>query len=419
MLSAPLEFDPRRIFGSLRGMNGIKRNDRIWGVLAGFVAPIFGSALSVLLWAAFVWNVISTAAGRYPFRLGRVAIGCVAASAAYGGVKLGFTVYHSGLEGARHWPGLLIFFAPVFYLLRARISDGRALFDMFVLGAGFSVVVAAPASAVEMLLVNGRPELFCGNANVFAAMAALFGSIGTLNVMASSKRRRWLGVLAFFAMVFCVVVSGRRTMWLALPFLSMVVMWAAAHALPRRVVLSGAAAAMVVMSIGLFAGADMVLDRVRAVGEDIAQMEEARNYDSSLGLRILLYRGAWEAIRHAPLAGYGVADRMEAVRAHVPEQYRHLVRFTHPHNAYLAAVVDAGVAGLVVLLVMLTAPVWLSLMAPRDASWSPRLAAGMIVTICYAVSGTAGIMFEHDLMDAAFVTLLVVIASSATPGKLA
>jgi len=417
-LCTPLVFDPRKIVQSLRAMNPIERNDRIWSTFAGFVAPVFGSLLSVLVWGAFVWNMVSAAIGRYPLRLGRIGVACTAVVAAYGAVKLGFTVVHTGLEGWRLWPAFLLYFAPAFYLFRQHVSDGNALFDMLVLGAGLSVTVAAPLAGLETLLMDQRAQLFCGNANVFAVMAALFGSIGALNVLASSNRRRWLGLIAFLAMVFCVLVSGRRTMWLALPMLTIVIVWVAARVVPRRLLWRGLAATLVAMAIGIVAGSGLLWDRISDIGDDVAKMEQAQDYETSTGRRILLWRGAWLAVSQAPLAGYGVAGRMDAVRSFVPEQYHHLVGFTHPHNAYLAALLDAGILGLVALLAMLSAPVWLAVMAPRDAMWQPRLAAGIILTLCYAVSGTAGIMFEHDLMDAAFVVVLIAIAASAADAEL-
>jgi O-antigen ligase len=416
-LCASLVLDPRKIIASLRAMDGIERNDLIWGVLAGFVAPIFGSLLSVLVWGAFIWNAISAAIGRYPFRIGRIGVACTVTVGAYGAVKLGFTVAHSGLDGWRFWPAFLLFFAPAFFLFRQRMSDGSALFDLLVLGAGFSVVVAAPLAALETQLLDHRAQLLCGNANVFAVMAALFGSLGTLNALASSNRRRWLGLLAFLAMVFCVFVSGRRTMWLVMPFLAVIPLWAAARFVPRRMLWRSATATLIVMTIGIFAGSGLLWDRISDIGNDIAKIEQTQDYESSTGRRVLLWKGAWLAVTHAPLAGYGVAGRMDAVRAFVPEQHHDLVGFTHPHNAYLAALLDAGMPGLVALLAMLTAPVWLAAMAPRDAMWRPRLAAGVILTLCYAVSGATGIMFEHDLMDAAFVLVLIVIAASASDAE--
>jgi len=404
---------PAAVVSALRPMGGLQRNDLVWGVLVGSVAPVFGSLLSVIVWVAFVWNVISTAIGRYPLRLARTAVAVSAVVAAYGAVKLGFTIAHSGLVSWRDWPGFLIFFAPAFYFLRLRLSSGAMLLDAVMLGAGFSMLAAFPFAAYEALWLGRRVELLCGNANVFAVMAALFGSLGALNVLAASTARRWLGVAAFLVMVVCVFVSGRRSMWLALPLLSLVIAWAAAHSVPRRVFRRGLAGILAVALVGLVLASGTLRARIAVIGDDIARMEQSGDYESSTGQRILMLKGGWRAFLDAPLAGYGYRGRMEAVRQALPQEYRRFAGYTHPHNAYLAALLDAGVLGLVVLLAMLTAPVWVAARAPRDNAWRLRLAAGIVVTLCFAVSGATGIMFEHDLMNAAFVVLLIVIADSA------
>lgn len=419
-LAFEVDLRPGSVVSALRPMGWMQRNDLVWGVLVGFVSPLFGSLLSIIVWVPFVWNLISTAIGRYPIRLSQVAALVSAVAAAYGAVKLGFTIAHSGLLSWRDWPGFFIFFSPVFYFLRLRLSNGNMLLDAVILGAGFSMLAAFPAAAYEAFWIGRRVELFCGNANVFAMMSALFGSLGALNVFAKTNTRRWLGVLAFLAMIFCVLVSGRRSMWAALPLLTLVIAWAAARSVPRRIFWRGLFATLAVALVGIVLASGTLRARLAVIGDDIARIEQSGDYNSSTGLRILMWKGGWTAFRQAPLAGYGYRGRMEAVRQALPEEDRRLIGFTHPHNAFLAALLDAGVLGLVVLLALLTAPIWVSALAPADSVWRLRLTAGMILTLCYTIGGATGIMFEHDLMNAAFVVMLIVLADSAIySGKLA
>ncbi len=160
------------------------------------------------------------------------------------------------------------------------------------------------------------------------------------------------------------------------------------------------------------------MQRVEILADDIANIRQSGDYQSSTGFRLLMYEGAWRAIEQAPLAGYGLAGRMNAVRQNLPQEWRH-IPFTHPHNGFLAALLDAGVAGLVVLTVLLAAPVWMAAAAPRDAAWRLRMAIGVSLTAIYAITGMTGIMFEHDIMDSAFVITLVILAASINPKKYA
>jgi O-antigen ligase len=213
-------------------------------------------------------------------------------------------------------------------------------------------------------------------------------------------------------MVFCVILSEMRGIWIAIPFVTAVILWACVRTLSgvnmRRAVL--AAAASVVIGVGLTGG--MIWDRLAQFSADIDQIAERGDYDSSTGRRLLMYDAAWSAILEAPWSGYGIGERMDAVQAHVPVDRRDLVAYSHPHNGFLAALLDAGVTGLAALCLLLSAPVVIAAMAERDDIWRTRMAFALILTVGYIASGMTNILFEHDLMDSAFIVLLVLIAAS-------
>ena len=85
-------------------------------------------------------------------------------------------------------------------------------------------------------------------------------------------------------------------------------------------------------------------------------------------------------------------------------------------GGHTKALLDAGVTGLVALCLLLAAPVVIAAMADRDETWRTRMAAGIILTVGFVASGMTNILFEHDLMDSAFIVLLVLIAASVPAG---
>ena len=393
------------------------RNNIVWCMVAGLTAPVVGSVLTVVLWGAFLLNAVSAITRRFPLRYDAVIYICSVVAAAYGGVKLIFTIAHSGFDGWQLWPNLFVFLTPAIVLPRLRLSDPAKILDAFILGCGFSTLLAVPLAAYEVIWLGQRAESLCGNPGVFAVMATLFGSIGTLNAASPRKFRRWLGVLSYFAMVFCVLATGMRTMWIAAALTTAVIIWSLSASLPVVVLRRAIAASVAVLFLGLAFAAEPLWDRTAQIGADIAALEQSGDYDTSTGRRLLMLEGAWSAIEAAPLTGYGLTNRMDAVRAHLPERYNELVSYSHPHNGFLAAILDAGLLGLVALLALLIMPVWLSARAERDEIWRPRMAAAMILTLSYTVSGLTNIMFEHDLMNSAFLVTLIVIAASIAPQR--
>ncbi len=415
-LELPLTFDPRKIHAALHRLDAMDRNNLIWAFFIGASAPAFGSLLSVIVWSTFIWAIMSFLAGRLPVRANRNTVAIVVATFAYAAVKILFTFAHSGLDTWQYWQSLLIFFSPMFFLFRLRLSNRAKMLDSFVLGSGFSTLLAVPHAAYETFWLGRRADTFCGNPGVFAVMALVFGSIGVLNVMSSRNDRRWLGILSYFAMVFCVFASGLRTAWVMLPFVSAIILWAVGPTMPKRLFRRGLALSLAAVLLGVSFASAPLIQRVEMFEDDIANIRQSGDYQSSTGLRLLMYQGAWRAIEAAPLAGYGLAGRMNAVRQNLPQEWRR-IPFTHPHNGFLAALLDAGAAGLVVLMVVLAAPVWIAAVAPRDAAWRLRMAIGVSLTASYVITGMTGIIFEHDIMDSAFVITLVILAASANPDE--
>ncbi len=250
-LALPLTFDPRKIHAALHRLDAMDRNNLIWAFFVGASAPAFGSLLSVIVWSTFIWAIVSFLAGRLPVRANRNAVAIVVATSAYAAVKLLFTFAHSGLDTWQYWQSLPIFFSPLFFLFRLRLSDRAKMLDSFVLGSGFSTLLAVPQAAYETLWQGGRAETFCGNPGVFAVMALVFGSIGVLNVMSPQNNRRWLGILSYFAMVFCVLASGLRTAWIVLPFVSAIILWAVGPTMPKRLFRRGLALSLAAVLLGV------------------------------------------------------------------------------------------------------------------------------------------------------------------------
>ena len=398
-----------------KGLNHGDRNTLVFIFAVLATAPTFGSwTLTAGLAVAFGCALLAVAFGRCALQLDRVSVLAACAAGLYAFVKVAFTLAHSGWAGAHTLFGFLLFLAPVFLISVLRRMDRSDILNVTIFGCGFSALLAFPVAAYQVFWMGVRAEGGSGNPGVFAVLVLVMGSIGALNITASGGRRFWLGYLSWLAMVFCVTLSGMRGIWIAIPVVTAIVLWASVRCLSgatiRRVVL--AAAASVAIGVGLTGG--MIWDRVAELSADIAHITEEGNFDSSTGRRLLMYDAAWSAIMEAPWSGYGIYERMDAVQAQVPAERLHLVMYSHPHNGFLAALLDAGVSGLVALLFLLAAPVVIAAMADRDEAWGTRMAAALILTVGYVASGMTNILFEHDLMDSAFITILSLIAASSS-----
>ena len=412
ILTSPVLSRPSSLFGFLQALEPRDRANRIWLFFSGAGTALFGSLISVVLWWAFVWAIVTPVIRRTVISRDGPLMAIALACGLYAVVKIGATLVHGGLEDMPGMAHTLVFFAPLLVGSRLRYTRPETVIDCFVLSCGFAAILALPVAAYETVWLGERATAFCGNPGVFAAMALLFGSIGALNAASSRTARRWLGVASYLAMVFCVIASGMRTFWLVLPVATLIVGWTIARAMPRGMFLAGLSASLLVVATGLMLAYTPVSDRIGAINRDLAQIRETGSYDSSTGRRLMMWQAGWEAFRDAPLAGYGVAGRMDAIRVRVEPDQHNLVAHTHPHNGYLAALLDAGVAGLAALLAVLAIPVVIAIRSARDSAWGLRVAIGSLLTSTYAFSGLPGIIFEHDLMNSAFVVTLTVLGAA-------
>ncbi|WP_421852998.1 O-antigen ligase family protein [Oricola sp.] len=368
--------------------------------------------MTVVLWCAFVWAIVTPIIRRTVIARDGPLVAAAIACGCYAAVKIVATLYHNGFGAAPLLLSTLVFLSPLLVGSRLRYTSPRVVLDGFVLACGFAALLALPLAVYQGALTGLRATAFCGNAGVFATMSVIFGSIGALNAASPRTARRWLGMASYLAMVGCVIASGMRTLWIVLPIATVLVGWAITRALPKRVYVAGFAASIALVLSGLLIASVPVAERVQAFYLDIVLVSDSGSYDSSTGRRLLMWQSGWKAVLDAPLTGYGLAGRMDALGAHVDADMRHLVDYTHPHNGYLAALLDAGIAGLLALLAVLAAPVAIALRAPRDDAWRIRVAIAGVLSAAYAVSGAPGIIFEHDLLNSAFVVTLTVLAAA-------
>jgi O-antigen ligase len=412
-LDIPLRFAPSSWLANLRAMPPLVRSNVVWIFLAGGAAPAGGSAVTVIMWAAMVWAVYGVLARRYPHRWERPMATVAIACATYAAVKLAFALGHSGLAAIADLPRYAIFFSPILVLHRLKVSEPSLNLDLFILGAAFGTLAAAFVAGFQALWLGIRAEGFCGNPSVFAAMTALFGTIGGLNLHSRRHNRRWLGAASLLAALFCIIVSGTRTFWIAAPILAAICLWRSGGGFrfaPRTQPAQIATAALVAI---MALTAPVLEGRFAALQSDIALLEGEGELRTSLGQRLVLWESAWAAIRAAPLAGYGYPGRMQAVIAFSGGNAGIAGRFTHPHNGALAALLDAGISGLAALALILLAPLAVALRAPaRDQNRGIAVRIALMLLAAYFFSGLFGIVFEHDLMDAAFVLSAMMIASS-------
>ncbi|MBX5171043.1 O-antigen ligase family protein [Rhizobium sp. NZLR1b] len=386
------------------------RNNRIavffFAILPG-LSPNFN--LFILL-ASMVWGLCCLATGSLALNLSKsdrlVAIGM----SIYPLVMIASIFINPPYSEELDWIFRLLPFFSVWLLLpRMRQSPDGRLVPLFILSAGIGMIVTFLFSLLQIMFLMERAEAGTSNAALLGIIGILFGGIALLNVQSPKSVEQRIAILGYAAGLGCVLLSGTRSAWLVIPVHIVIFLWYfrkhSFHLSLRSLAITGS-----VLFAGLIAlGSGQILHRIEALQENMASLDRSDGEVTSLSARFALYKGAVSAISKDPLTGYGPQNRMASVLAELPDSLRPQLTYSHVHNGFLTAGIDAGIFGIAALSLMLATPVigaWRKEAGPgRDLA----IALALLLVSSYVITGSFGIMFNQKALDPIFAYLVALI----------
>lgn len=378
-----------------------------------------GSVISVMLIAASVWAIVSIAIGRYRVRYARTDRYVVVPGVFYTLVMGASIVAHANsLNDLGFVVTPLIYLLPAVLLPRYRVFPGD-YFDVFLRAAPWCGILALPIVAWQEMHGVGRPAAGAGNPFPFAMICASLGPVALLNLRDRAGARAILAVAGFLACAAGIILAETRTAWLAFAINVLVLGWffsAGGLGRNRRLVIG----AVVIFAAMLVVASGPVLHRAEGLVHDVTTAAHGGAPSESLSARLGMWGAAIAAIRERPLSGYGAENRRQiiheiSVRVGASANGSGGVEtldYSHFHNGLLTATVDAGILGTLATALLLFSPLILAFKSPRDALWRKRMAFASFFFWTYAITGSFNIMFGQDLIDALFITGLLMLALS-------
>jgi O-antigen ligase len=390
--------------------SALDRNNRIAVFLFAILPGLSPNFNSFILLASMVWGAYCLATGSLALNLSRsdrlVAIGM----SIYPLVMIASIFINPPYSEELDWIfRLLPFFSVWLILPRMRQSPDGRLLPLFILGAGIGMIVTFVFSLLQIMFLMSRAEAGTSNAALLGIIGVLFGGIALLNVQSPRSVEQRIAILGYAAGLGCVLLSGTRSAWLVIPVHIVIFFWYfrkhSFHLSLRSLAITGS-----LLLAGLITlGSGQILDRIEALQGDLTTLERSDGEITSLSARFALYKGALSAIRKDPLTGYGPQNRMTSVLAELPDSIRPQLPFSHVHNGFLTAGIDAGVFGIAALSLMLLTPVigaWRKEPGPgRDLA----IALALLLVSSYVITGSFGIMFNQKALDPIFAYLVALI----------
>ena len=335
-----------------------------------------------------------------------------------------FTFYINGEPGrgasflwGRHF--YLLFVIPLFFLFRKFAISDRAI----VLTLSLSILL----SLVDILIdiSQGIDHRLQGmNPNAFGPIQLCLS--GVLFFYFISERKhwlRWLGLVGFILGIATVIFSKSRNTWLTLVVLSIFFIYYLSRSQPvwKRVGL--------VIGIVLLLASSYLLPvverRVDYAFESLTDYFASDDYQSvsrarGLGVRIELWKAAWNIFIENPVLGVGVGGFKVEVRKNSERYQVNKIthRFKYAHNQYLVALATRGFPGLIFFLLVMLIPVYIA-MSQKSSELESRLARLSIILIClnYLVGSLGEDHFEAKSATMFFGIMLPFLLAKVSTGK--
>ncbi|SPA50688.1 O-antigen ligase family protein [Cupriavidus taiwanensis] len=303
-----------------------------------------------------------------------------------------------------HVPYLYLRFALFIVLVAGMLRLGRR--GMQSIQWGFVACALIAALWLHEVAAAGRPS-HVGFSNVipFGNLALLTGMLAVISIGWNRPGDHWLAglkLLAGFAGLYASYMSGTRGGWLAIPVLALIALAASRRLtrLHKAGVLVGLAG---LMALGWFSSA-MVQQRTAAVVSELSQFVQHVTSDTSIGVRLQLWRASLELFQAQPWTGVG-PEHFETTLQTLATQ--HVITplaatMPHSHNELLHAAATLGIPGLLAILALYLVPAVFFLRHLRGTDRGTRVASAMGLALCcgFMVFGLTEVMFATTLVNA-------------------
>ena len=290
-------------------------------------------------------------------------------------------------------------FAPVFWLLLSQSSTQLQRVQWgFIAGALLALlklILIMPTAQSRIQIVSFT------NAIPFGDIALLLGTWSFLS-LGWAKREQWLlnglRIAAGVAGVATSILSQSRGGWIAIPLFAILGLWSFAEKLRSWRIRFAVIAVMVIVAVTMVTTNHTISTRLKDAQTDIEKFYVAGNENTSVGIRLQLWRGAWVLFTEHPLLGVGrenfsTALHELAVRKVISNE---AAAFSHTHDEVMFNLSTLGIFGLASLLSIYFFPVIVFLRYlknTRDQRLRTGVAMGLALCIGFVIFGLTETMF--------------------------
>ena len=366
-------------------------------------SAVIGSTTSFLVTLAFLWAVIRLVRRDFPLTRVPEARTLAVVMALFFAVEAlcGFISYN-GTPTLKEIIENLVFLSFLPLYSRLSVTSRENLRDALETAAIIGAFAALLFSFYQARFLHIRAEGGAGNAAPFAVASMVGYSILWLACLRADGSRRLLLVAAICASAACILLSGTRSLWpglLIVPVVdgSIYRKHLSAHGLGRAAVILSVLTACTGVLV-----ANLVEKRAELAVQDVSAALDMDNYSGSFGKRLIMWQIGLDLFKKSPLFGQGPGNAQPLLKKESFALTGTELSYSHYHDVFLNYAVRDGVFGVLIVLAMIFAPLFLAARYERDEIGTYGFAFLAAMEISFLLSGVMGIMFGQDIMDALF-----------------
>lgn len=362
--------------------------------LAGYLLRLAPFRLSRSLWIAMSFPLLLMAS-KIPSAL------------FYENAEAGWRIVGSNLQ---------LVFMPIMaasLLLTPRID----YFVLFTRALGLGLPIAFLTGLWQAVFMHSvLPEGMMGNTLVYSSLTLTAGFLCLANLDRESGFWRLVAILGLLSAVGIVGLTLNPTTLLLL-FMNLLLFAIFKLAVRRpsaKQILLIAVAVCGFVAVGYYAAhsnnrqigidVDRAVERLKEDGVSISHFIDDN--------RLVLYRHGLRVFAENPLSGVGLQNTVGKVGDRAQEvEGIEIKNYTHLNNEYLNSAAGSGVAGLLLTIAFLMAPLVTALASNADERYVNRVYFGGVLTLSFTLTGLTNLVTNHDLMlgffSSAFLILVV------------
>jgi O-antigen ligase len=221
------------------------------------------------------------------------------------------------------------------------------------------------------------------------------------SIETKTKTKIIISLSAILGVVACILTQTRGV-WLAIPVLIFMYLAFLYSKGRKRVVFQSLAGALFVMILAY--QLDFVQERISTTFQNVELYKNGTG-SSSVGTRFDMYNFSLDQINQRPIWGYGLNAFEE-----ISKEYRANGGFEKgvswelgvrrtPHNEFIQALIERGLIGLVITVLLFAIPGYIFFMAAISKSEEKTYLglSGLSMLLVFFVAGQSGTIFNHNI----------------------